>query len=204
MRHRWQVHTYAAALILAGRHITEVQIDYIARDSGQEWLFSEPFSIELVREAMAWLKNVREAPIDLLPRDFRPGSPQCSSCPFFERCWEGCAIPDRDLRSALFVDEPDAAMWAEQLQQATERKRQAEKDFEDAKGALDALRPNDHGVAEVEVPGLDKLIRFSVSRPPVRMDTKQVRADYAAVGAEPPVAYGEPRISVTIAARAPE
>lgn len=199
-RHQWQVMTYAAALILTGRRVSEVELDYIARDSGATWLWSSPFQISLVREAMAWLQAVRETPLEYLARDYRPGSPQCGSCPFFSRCWQEQAVPERDLRSALFVDEPDAALWAKRLEDARERKRQAEADEADARGALDAIRPNTHGTADVAVPGLGRVLRFSVQKGRTRLDAEAVKADYARVGAEPPTITGDPIIKVTLAA----
>lgn len=202
-RHVWQVHTYAAAMLVAGYHVTTVQIDYLARDSGDTWLYESPFSIEVVREAMSWLRNVRQTPVDVLARDFRPGSPQCEGCPFRERCWDGHAVQGRDLRSALFVDEPDAALWAKRLEDARARKKEAERDEADARGALDALRPNDVGSSEVEVPGLDRLIRFSVSKPRSRLDKEAVTEDYHRVGAEPPLVYGDATVTVTVVAQQP-
>ena len=197
----WQVNVYAAGMIVAGVDIGRVEIDYIARDSGETWLFRDEFRVEHVRDAMAWLANVRETPLEYLARDFRPGSPQCESCPFSGPCWEG-HVDGRDPLSVLYVDEPDAAKWVTQLEDARRRRREAEDDEKRAKGALDALRPNLSGTADVHVPGADDIdIRFTVSRGRELPDVEQIRADYARGGGRMPVTVGEPSVRVTIVPR---
>jgi hypothetical protein len=196
---RWQSHTYGAALIVAGYPVDTVQIDYVARDSGDEFLFTEPFDVDVVAEAMAWLKDVRETPVDLLPRDYRPDSATCRGCRFFRRCWE--AEPGHgDDRHVLFLDEPDAALWARRLESARERKKLAESDEADAKGALDHLRgvgrPGER--EEIEVPGLDKVIKFTVKRGRASPDMARIAADYKRAGARPPFLYGEPTVSIAL------
>ena len=199
----WQVSTYAAGMIVKGVGIERVQIDYIARDSGETWLYDAPFDISHVRDAMAWLRNVRETPLEWLSRDFLPGSPQCESCPFSGPCWEG-RTDGRDRLSVLYRDDPDAATWALRLEDARLRRRQAEDDEKRAKGALDAIRPNDAGTAEITIttPGADDVvIRFTVNRGRMLPDVGQIRADYARGGGQMPVTYGEPSVRVTIVPR---
>jgi hypothetical protein len=198
LRERYQVHTYGAGLILAGYPVHTVQIDYIDRGSGEEFLFEEPFSPEVVSEAMAWLEQVRTAEVAILPRDYRPESAFCQSCPFFRRCWD--AEPGRDPRSVLFTDDPDAAAWGLKLEDAQARKKQAEADEADAKGALDALRTVSRpGEKEyVKVPGLEREIRFSVSKGRTSPDMPRIAVDYANAGARPPMRTGEPVISVRL------
>jgi hypothetical protein len=194
----WQVSVYAAAVIKTGRRVERVQLDYIARDSGDSWLWEDSFRMEHVRDAMAWLQMIRDTPLEYLARDFRPDSPQCQACPFRDPCWEG-RVDGRDPLSVLFVDDPDVASWWDRLQDARERKRQAEDDEARAKGALDALRPNDQGSIEVSAPGLgDRRIRFTVARGRISPDTEQIRADYARGGAVMPVRTGEPSVRVTL------
>lgn len=197
----WQVNVYAAAMIVTGARIERVQIDYIARDSGETWLYEAPFDIGCVREAMAWLRTVRETPLGWLARDYRPGSPQCERCPFRGPCWEG-SVTGRDPLSVLYVDEPDAAKWITQLEDARRRRREAEDDEKRAKGALDALRPNLSGTAEVRVPGVEDIdIRFTVSRGREMPDVERIREDYARGGGRMPVTVGEPSVRVTIVPR---
>jgi CRISPR/Cas system-associated exonuclease Cas4 (RecB family) len=188
-QHIWQVMTYAAALILDGRPVDTVQLDYLVRDSGNSWTWSGPFDYEAVREAMTWLQQVREVPLDWLSRDYAPDSPQCKHCPFSGECWSGHVI-DRDKRSVLLVEDPDAAKWAAKLKDARERKRAAEADEELAKGALDALRPNTRGRGEVQIEGFPWALRWTVSTRR-SLDADQVREDYARGGATPPLNSGE-------------
>lgn len=197
-RERWQAHTYGAGLIVSGFPVEWVEIDYIARDSGEEYLFREPFSIDAVEAAMAWLKDIRETSVALLPRDYRPDSATCRSCRFFRRCWD--AEPGADDRHALFLDNPDAAQWAQRLEAARARKKLAESDEADARGALDQLRsvgqPGQR--EEIAVPGLAKLIRFSVKRGRESPDMPRIAMDYKRAGARPPMKRGDPVVSVAL------
>jgi hypothetical protein len=189
LRHRWQAHTYGAALRLTGHRVTTVQLDYIVRDSGDTWLFEEPFSVDLVRDAFDWLRDVRETELDFLPRDYRPDSIVCKSCPFHQLCW-GDAVPDRDELSVLYVEDPDGLKWQSKLKDARRRLADAKADEEEAKGALDALRPNSKGRGEVAIEGADQHLRWTIS-PTGRMDMDEVRADYARGGIKPPLKEGE-------------
>lgn len=180
----WQVHGYAAALIADGYKVREIAIDYIARDTGEEWRWTGPFETRHVRDALAWVTDVRTTPLEFLARDHAPDGPFCSHCPFFDRCWEG-GYAGRDPRSVLFVEDPDAAKWMARLEDARARKKAAEDDEKIARGALDALRPNEDETATVVLDGQDKALRWSVSAPK-RLDTTQVRQDYAKAGLKAP------------------
>jgi hypothetical protein len=204
LRERYQVHTYGAGLVMQGLEVHTVQIDYIDRGSGDEYLFSEPFSVEVVSEAMAWLDNVRTAEIVSLPRDYRPDSAFCQHCPWFERCWE--ADRGTDDRHVLFTDDPDAGRWARQLEDAGQRMKIAKDDLADAKGALDILRSvTQPGQSEdLEVPGLDKLIRFRINKGKRSLDAAQIAMDYKRADARPPETVGEPVVKVTLVKRKEE
>jgi hypothetical protein len=138
-----------------------------------------------------------------LPRDYRPESPQCRSCPFFQQCWQQPATPGRDLRTALYRDEPDAALWAQRLTDARKRKQQAEADEADARGALDALRPAEigRGGSYVTVPGMDEVLHYTRVAGRRRPDMARITADYAAAGAEPPMVTGEPGYRLSVIGR---
>lgn len=197
----FQVSCYAAGLILAGFPVTTVQLDYIARDSGEEYLFEAPFDPGLVVEAMDWLRSVRDAEPEMLERDYRPDSGRCKSCEFFTRCWE--APRGTDDRAVLYLDDPDAEMWSRKLQDARSRASQAEAEAKDAKGALDALRtvsrPGDKQVIEVE--GLDRLMQIAVQKGRESPDMKRIAMDYKRAGARPPMRYGDPVIAITFVKR---
>jgi hypothetical protein len=100
----------------------------------------------------------------------------------------------------LFVDNQDAAEWATRLQSAQVMRKAAEHAEADAKGALDALRTVSRpGETEyVEVPGLNRVIRFSVNRGKKSPDMAQIANDYKRAGARPPMRYGEPTIRVSL------
>jgi len=204
LRERFQVHTYGAGLILAGHEVHTVQINYLTRDTGEEYLFAEPFSVAVVEEAMAWLDDVSTSDVTYLSRDYRPSSAFCQSCPWFRQCWD--AEPGRDPRSVLFRDDPDAAAWARRLKDAQARRKAAENEEADAKGALDALRTVT-GVGEsedVELPGLDEVVRFRMNKGRTSPDMARIAMDYKRAGARPPVKVGEPVVSVTLAKRKEE
>src|SRR5689334_18318953 len=162
-RHLWQVMTYAAALILTDRPVHTVQIDYLVRDSGESWLWEGPFDYQAVREAMLWLQLVRETPLEWLARDFAPDSAQCRHCPFFTACWDGHVL-DRDERSVLLVEDGDAVAWAVRLEEARAKLKEAKEAEARAKGALDALRPNEEGRGEIQLDGYPKVLRWTVSK----------------------------------------
>lgn len=178
--HLWQTHGYAAALIAEDRKVKQIVIDYLARDTGEQWRWTGRFDPQHMRDALEWVTEVRNTELDFLARDHQPDSAWCQHCPFRDLCWEG-AVTDRDPRSVLFVEDPDAAAWARKLEDSRGRKKAAEADEKEAKGALDAIRPNTAGVELVAVPGFDKALKYTVSFPE-RLDGVQVRKDYAAAG----------------------
>lgn len=198
--HIWQTHGYAAGLVAQGVDVRRVRIDYLARDTGEEHTVVLPFQPSVVAEALGWVDEVRRTPLDLLPRDQQPDGPFCGNCPFRTRCWEG-GIEERSPYSVLYVEEPDAQRWAAQLWQAREDKKNAEAREDEAKGALDALRPNLEGTVTVDI-GFTHPLVWTVSRPARRLDTAAVKSDYAKTGLEPPykeggkptvkLAFGEP------------
>lgn len=193
----FQTVLYAAAVARLGYRVRWIVLDYIGRDSGKLHRHVRPFRIEEVREALAWFARVREAVetvgVEATPRDFRPGSVYCDGCAFYEECWSS-ARPGRNPRSALFIDHPDAAAWLAQLLEGMAMKAAGERLYDDAKGALDAIRPNDVGKSPpciIDGPdGELPAIRWSVYEQE-RLDQEKVRADYAAAGLEPPVTRGE-------------
>lgn len=183
--HLWQVSGYGAALIREGRRVRRLVINYLARDTGEEYRWEGPFDPHVVKEALAWLAEVRATDLDMLPRDYLPDSAFCGHCPFANTCWEG-GVEGRSPATVLFVEDPDAAKWARELWEAREAKKAAEEKEARAKAALDALRPNDVGTALVEVPGFPLALQWQVSTSN-RLDTKAVKAEYKATGAEPPM-----------------
>jgi PD-(D/E)XK nuclease superfamily protein len=138
----WQVSGYAAALIKAGYPVQTIQIDFLARDTGEEYVWSKPFDPQDVRDALNWLRTVRDADLNMLPRDYDPESVFCRGCPFGGLdggiCWEG-HVPDRDFRSVLYIEDPDAAKWAQQLWDARNGVKPHKKAEAQARGALTAV-----------------------------------------------------------------
>jgi len=195
--HIWQVHGYGGALVADGIRVRHVRIDYIARDTGEEYTWAAPFDPAYLRDALGWLDRVRQSPVDLLPREYEPDGPFCQHCPFLDICWEG-GVVGRDPRSVLYVEDPDAARWAQQLWDAKETIKAAKKLEAEAKGALDAIRPNIEGSETVDV-GFDVPLKFQVSKGQNRIDTAAVRAEYAAAGAKPPMKRTGPSVTLKFA-----
>lgn len=135
---------YAAALVKAGHDVKRIRIDYIARDTGEEYnwpsLEGAPLASAWIREALAWLKSVRDTDLDMLPRDYFPDSAFCRQCPFRDPCWDGHSA-DREPLKILYVEDPDAAKWAEKLWDARADEKDAKRRAEESRGALEALRP---------------------------------------------------------------
>lgn len=183
--HMWQVNGYAASLNHAGTPVKRIVVDYIARDTGELHRWTGKPDVTKVRDALDWLKQVREAELDMLPRDYDPNGSFCKHCPFFDTCWSG-GVPERDPRSVLFVEDPDAAEWAAKLDQARADAKEAKTREDEAKGALDALRPNVSGKSDPLDVGYDKCLVWTISDTE-RIDTTQVRSEYKQAGAKPPV-----------------
>jgi hypothetical protein len=158
--HLWQVTAYGCALVKEGHPVTGIGIDYIARDSGEEYPWRGPFRPELMRDALLWLRNVRETPLDMLPRDFMPDSAFCHSCPWSGQCWpyglegrgpakviaeEGpCLYCDQHAASHGAADhpfEPSAPHWAGELWRAKQDAKDAKEREARARLAVEAFRP---------------------------------------------------------------
>ncbi len=198
---RWQAQVYGAGAILAGLPVHTIQLDYVARDSSDEFIHEEPFDPGVVAEAMEWLAQVRSTEPEMLSRDYRPDSGTCKSCKWFERCWQ--AERGTDNRHVLFLDDPDAGGWAFQLVQASADAKRDKERHKDAKGALDHLRSVSRpGEKEyIEVPGLDDVIEIRVSKGRTAPDMEAITADYKRAGAKPPMVTGEPVIHIALVKR---
>lgn len=138
----WQTSGYGAALIKAGYPVKRIQLDFIARDTGEEYVWSKPFDVADVRAALEWLKLVRETPLDMLPRDYMPDSSFCRGCPFGGMdggiCWEN-HTPGLGLGTAIYSEHPDAGFWAEELWAARDAQKEPKKSAERAAAALRAV-----------------------------------------------------------------
>lgn len=196
--HIWQTHLYGAALVAQGHPVRRIVIDYLARDTGNDHQESFAFNPGIVAEALDWLQTIRETPLDYLARDYAPESAFCEHCPFRDECWSG-GVAGRDERSVLYVQHPDAAKWAEQLWTARETIAAAKKLEDEAKGALDALRPIDSRGSQVVDVGYRLPLKWTVTEPQ-RLDTDAVKAEYAKTGAKPPMKTGgKPTIKLEFA-----
>jgi CRISPR/Cas system-associated exonuclease Cas4 (RecB family) len=138
--HLWQVNLYGAALVRTGREVRRVRIDYLARDTGDEWSWEGPFRPELVRAALAWLRNVQQVPLDMLPRDYMPDSAFCHSCKFASLCWP-YGLEGKGPARVLLAELEGADKAADELWQAKQDIAEAKQREERARLALEALRP---------------------------------------------------------------
>lgn len=183
--HLFQLGGYGAALITKGYKVKRVVIDYLARDTGELYRWEKPFDPQWTRDALAWLDAVRGVDLEMLNRDYAPDTAFCGHCPFRTACWEG-AVPNRDERSVLLVEDDDALKWARQLQQAREQIAALKELEEEAKGALDAIRPNDSGRSDPVDVGLDdRCLQWTVTESE-RLNTAVVKAEYKKANAKPP------------------
>lgn len=140
--HRFQTALYGAGLIQGGTPVKTLRIDYIVRDTGQEWQAERHFSVKEVRQALEWVKFVKESPFDLLPRDYEPEGTICQSCPFFGQCWEGY-VPNRDMRSVMLAEGVEPAACAQELFLLRRQVSQMNKRIAELRGVLDGIRPDD-------------------------------------------------------------
>lgn len=184
----WQINGYGAGLIKAGFKVDRLVLDFVARDTGEEWQWVGRPDPQQVRDALAWVAGVRAVPMEMLGRDHAPTSEWCKGCPFRTACWDG-AVADRDPRSVIYVENPDAAKaWAAALEEARDKRREAQKIIDEAEGVLDALRPNTGlGRGDIVDIGLgDVGLQWTISRTG-QLDSKHVRTDYREVGMEAPL-----------------
>lgn len=187
--HRWQVTGYGAALVAEGREVESLEIHYLARDTGEEWIAQFPFDPSALRAALAWVKEIRRTPLELLPRDYEPDSAFCQGCPFLDTCWGEQPADGRDRRVILYAENPDATEWARKLWQARLDKADAEAREAEAKGALDALRPAEGGTVDV---GFTHPLEWVPVAGRKTLNRVAIEKDYAATGAEPPYNVGKP------------
>jgi hypothetical protein len=141
---RWQVSMYAAGLLVKGVPVKTCRIDFLVRDSGNEYTVEWTFDQKDVQDAIEWLREVRSTPLVLLPRDEEPDSVVCRGCPFGGIdggiCWQGY-VPNRDFRSVMLAEGADAAETAEELFKARKQIKELERRAERLKGILDGERP---------------------------------------------------------------
>jgi CRISPR/Cas system-associated exonuclease Cas4 (RecB family) len=198
-QHKYQLGGYGAALIAEGRKVKRAVIDYIARDTGEVYRWSAKFDPQWTREALQWLDSIKGMDPEMLNRDYAPDSAFCEHCPFRQLCWDG-AVANRNELSVLFVENPNQLEWAEKLVQAKEDKKDAEKREKEARGALDAIRPNDEGAALVDVGLPNAVLKWTVSTP-MLLDGDQVRVEYAKTGAKPPMKPGKEKVELRLVAK---
>lgn len=145
--HIWQVSGYAAGMIVKGYSVKTCRLDYLTRDTGEEWQFEWHFDTKDVRDALEWLQDVKDVPFDLVPRDFEPDSRWCQGCPFGGKdggiCWNG-GVPDRDFRSVMIKEGAKPAQLADELFLLRRQIKDMESRAKEVKGILDGLRPDDY------------------------------------------------------------
>jgi hypothetical protein len=178
---RYQTVSYAGGLVKQGREVRWIRIEAICRDTGEEWTDTRPFDVDELREAKAWLDDVRATPLEQTERDYEPGSAWCERCPFRRACW-GDSEPDRDSWRVLFAEDPDARKWADELRYARAAKADAKLREDRARGALLGAAPE--GTARkrfLDVGWPDKVITFTESSS-TRIDGDAVKELCTAAG----------------------
>lgn len=149
--HIWQCSGYCAALLTQDPPVPveTFRIDYLCRDTGEEWQYEQYFSMRDIRDALEWLDDVKSVPFDLVPRDYEPDSAWCQGCPFGGPdgglCWSG-GVPERDRRSVLLAEGAEAGQTADDLFQTRKQIKDLKAKEVRLKGILDGLRPDDTDV----------------------------------------------------------
>lgn len=157
----WQVTLYGCALVKEGHKVTGIGLDYLARDTGQEWPWRGPFQPQLhARDALLWLRAVQETPLDMLPRDYMPDSAFCHGCPWAGQCWP-YGLEGRGAAKVLLAQIEGAGAAAAELWEAKQEIKRLEAIAERARFALEAARPlQGQGVVDV---GFDHNLRYGIS-----------------------------------------
>jgi hypothetical protein len=142
---RWQVTGYAAAKRAEGHRVDWITIVYLNRENGQIRAFTEPFDETVLTEMRSWLNEVydyADMGPETAPRDERgPGlSIVCDGCPFRTGCWPNAQATVLDEAGEAGI-EPMLALYDE----AATREKDAKKDKDFARAALDGLAPNTYG-----------------------------------------------------------
>jgi hypothetical protein len=107
-------------------------------------------------------------------------------------------VPERDPRSVLYLEDPDAEAWMKKLGDAQLRRALAEADEKEAKGALDALRTVTRPGESQDIVAGAMSARVTITKGRESLDRTQIEADYARAGARPPLKYGEPGVRITL------
>lgn len=173
--HRWQVSGYAAGMLTRKPRnypVTTCRLDYLARDTGEEWQYEWYFDMQDVQDALEWKHDVSSVPFDLVPRDYEPDSAWCRGCPFGGRdggiCWAG-GVPERDPRSVLLAEGAKSGELAQELFLIRKQMKEMKDRERELKGILDGLRPDDF---KLVVKAGDRYLSWS---PTARGDSWQLR-----------------------------
>lgn len=165
--HRWQVSGYAAGMIHTHKlKVKTCRLDYLARDTGEEWQYEWYFDMQDVEDALQWKQDVESVPFDLVPRDYEPDSAWCLGCPFGGRdggiCWAG-GVPDRDPRSVILLEGgTTAAKAGQELFLLRKQIKDMQKREKELRGILDGVRPDDLATL-VRLGDSDLYVKFSPS-----------------------------------------
>lgn len=162
--HIWQCSGYCAALLTQGIPVDTFRIDYLCRDTGEEWQYEQYFNMKDIRDALEWLDDVRTVPFDLVPRDYEPDSSWCKGCPFGGPdggiCWAG-GMPDRDPRSVIIVEGADVAAAGAELRSLRKQIKDLGNQADRLRGVLDGVRPDDI-TKTVRLGDSDVYVKFSI------------------------------------------
>lgn len=88
----WQVQVYAYLLEMNGKQVNTVTLVSIPRDGNENDILyhSEPFNIEIAKEALAWLENIEK--MEEAPAPEKDGVFCSGYCPFYDATNQvGCA-----------------------------------------------------------------------------------------------------------------
>lgn len=195
-----QAMLYALGLTLDGHDVQRCSVTYVSRSNGDtlvdSWTYDHAEALALADRMHALIDRVQMLPPEAIARggqspEWRP----CDGCPFRTECWQLDQVPEG--YTALSYD-----LAPEEVAEAAEQLRLLRAEQAAVKEAIDFLQQQLQGHGDTTFTDSDGVVRriaFSRAKPPGEggaLDSKAVRAHYAALGEEPPTLGVSPRLTL--------
>jgi len=137
---RWQVQLYGYLASRAGYEVKTVTLVGIPRDGDERDIVyhSEPFDIEVCKEALAWLAQVRQS---TTPPAAEKDAVFCKNyCSFYDATGEkGCAGRPKAVAEHAIIEDNQIALAAEHYLEINERLNDLEKEKDMIKSLLEGV-----------------------------------------------------------------
>lgn len=197
---RDQVLLYSLGLEDEGQDVRRCSVTYLNRSDGDSmvdsWTYDRREALAVADRMHALIDRTAMLPPEVIPRGGRlPTRRPCDSCPWLRECWQLDQVPEGFTAVSYDLAPTDVAEAAEQLRlvraEATALKEAAE--------YLTAQLQGHGGQVFTDSEGIVRRVAFSKPKAPGeggQLDSKAVRAFYAAVGEEPPTLGVSPRLTL--------